>query len=312
MSKAAKYSLLSISLATGLFLVVLWIKCEYVPDKLRIPANTILNTQSSADTAIYFIGSSRVGNGIDAPFLQTTLGKPVHILSFAGGTFLANSILANHLLQQPGHKIILVELSSVTPNITAEFLTMLRVNRVSIAEHLWQLLKQDNGWEYRHFYLTLLNDVMLQHFNLNTDMKWIVGTKQPVLSRFKALQGNKVLSASSFLQPQQMQNVETPPSPGAAHLMQLVRMIQSTAAGQHKQVLFFSPLNFRSSGERPMVANVWQRLPETERIGYSDDWLKAVSRPEYLHDEIHLNVHGARVFSKGWVPVLDSLLHLRH
>lgn len=61
-----------------------------------------------------------------------------------------------------------------------------------------------------------------------------------------------------------------------------------------------------------MVANVWQRLPETERIGYSDGWLKAVSRPEYLHDEIHLNENGARVFSKGWVPVLDSLLHLRH
>lgn len=197
MSKAVKYSLLSISLAAGLFIFVFWIKCGYVPAKLRIPANTILNTQLPADTAIYFIGSSRVGNGIDAPFLQTTLGKPVHILSFAGGTFLANTILANHLLRQPGHKIILIELSSVTPNITAEFLTMLRVNRVSIGEQLWQLLKQDNGWKYRHFYITLLNDVMLQHFNLNTDMKWIVGTKQPVLSRFKALHGNKILSASS-------------------------------------------------------------------------------------------------------------------
>jgi hypothetical protein len=308
MSPVNRYSTLTILLATGLLLAALWTKCHYVPSRLRIPANNILTSSGAADTSIYFIGSSRTGNGINAPFLQNTIRKPVHILSFAGGTFLANSILARHLQQQPGHKIILVELSSVTPNITAEFLTLLRVNHVNIWPHVYQLLQQDHAWQYRHFYTNLLNDVLLQHVNLSTDVKWLAGTKQPILTQFKPLKGNKCFSDASFLQPAQLQQPWPGAMPDTSHLMQLVRIIQASPASTNSQVYFFLPVNFRSTGELPMVASVWRSLPMQQRIGYPDSLLLRLSQSKHLYDEIHLNEAGSGILSQGWVPILDSLL----
>lgn len=312
MSQSKKYSLLSFALVAGLLAVVSWIKCSYVPHKLRIPANTILHAGKPADTAIFFIGSSRVGNSINAPYLQTALGKPVHLLSFAGGAFFTNTLLANYLLKQQGQKIILVELSPVTPNITAEFLTLLLVNKVNIWQQLQQVQKQDDAWQHRQFYVSLYNDILLQHLNLSTDLKWLSGTKQPVITQFKPLQGQKGQSAASFLPPGYLEHSNTLPGRDTSHLMQLVRILQSTASLHQGRLYFFSPVNFRQSGERPMVASVWKSLPANQRIAYPDSLLQAISHPEYLYDEIHLNANGARVISKGWEMIVDSLLQVRH
>src|SRR5688500_5432377 len=73
--------------------------------------------------SVYFIGCSRVQRSIDPVIIQRYFNhEHVYNLGISGSTFLSNCILSDAIIRKEGPKIIFIELLTLSPVLSSDFL----------------------------------------------------------------------------------------------------------------------------------------------------------------------------------------------
>ncbi len=277
---------------------------------LRNANKQILESAKGNDTAVFFVGSSRVKYGVNDSLLETLLHFNVHNCAFSNSTFFSNVVITAGVIKQGGNKIIITELSPLIPDIpmgSSEFMQVMGIYKLNT---IHQLIQADGILKNRQAYIKLLNQYLVNTVTLENELKFLfeADLKNQVLTgfRYKSVDHNGYKQTDSYLKITDF----IPPlytHPQARLHLKFINYLANLAQQHHTKLYFAMPVLYRDQAERALVRSVFHSLPDSLKITYSPDLIEQVTNATYLYDIMHFNKRGADKFSELLAPVIDSI-----
>ncbi len=277
---------------------------------LRNANKQILESAIGNDTAVFFVGSSRVQYGVNDSLLQAALHCKIFNCGFSNATFFSNAVIVTGLIKQGGKKIIVTELSPLIPDIPPGSSEFMQVVGIYQPGHIHRLLQNDGIFKNRQAYISLLNQFLVNSITLENEIKSLFdpGFGKRLLTgfRYKSINSGGYKKTDSFLEKSDLESAGNPHPQTSRHL-KYISQLASLAAEHGVKLVFMLPVLYRDPIEKELVRSVFHSLPDSLRLTYSPGFLDQVSNPAYLYDIMHFNKNGADKFSSLLVPVIDSL-----
>ncbi|MEY3368669.1 MAG: hypothetical protein RI973_1824 [Bacteroidota bacterium] len=266
------------------------------------PEPPFLN-QSEDEKATYFIGSSRVRSGLDPELIQgcENGGKAV-CLGINNSTFSHNIELARHLAATRGSKILFIEISPSKKDLPVSVVTAHQLIGTDILK-LAQAASEGAGMQAR---LEIWEGYLACHFStLNLRALLQSGARPDVSSelRYDYTLENKYRKQNTFLR---WKDLDTSFGVEVDWYIRKISALNSMAVKNRSSIRFFLPLTFKTEAERALSVSLYQALPDSLKVSYSEDLLKTIANPDLLYDLNHLNYHGAKVWSNFFCDYISN------
>ncbi|MDY8137649.1 hypothetical protein [Aquimarina sp. 2201CG5-10] len=273
--------------------------------------SNIANNLSNVDnTSYYFVGSSRVQKSINPEILRKNFNnKNIHNVGISGSTFLSNCILAEYLIKKQKSSTIFIELSPVIPKLATGLIKFSDEVNLDLLKSFNQFNKYENVRKKLFNTLNVLNHYSFSKLTVKENIKEVLG--QPNLNDEKRLMGfvsvneNNFNSTTPFITYKEInssfkQNEELNTHKNYInHLLKLGKQYNS-------KVVFFLPVTYRNQKEKNIVIPLFQELPDSLKIKYSEKFIKTITDSKYLSDNNHLNNIGAKKYSQLLGPLLGT------
>ncbi len=273
----------------------------------RDPIIELEESYKSADKTLYFLGSSRIRASVVPNLISEATNQPAVNLGLSSNTFIGSLIIADYLLEQPGEKVIIIEISSLRMFLKEGYRTFERQININTYQRFINLtpnLPFTKRWKlfldmvYSDFFDILSIRLDLRNLLIpKNDNKWIGYNPQ-----YK----NEETETKSFIT---FEEIQLKRSPNAAedHLI-LIESLQQKASKNGSKIFFLLPITFRHAREVPQNTGVFQALPDSAKVHYSREFLGSISKSKYLRDKNHLNAYGAEKYSEYLANQISNYL----
>lgn len=229
---------------------------------------------------IYFIGSSRVQQGIDPQLLNTSIkGDSVYNIGISGATFIHNINLAKHLILNCNAKKLFIELSPIIYSFHPVH-ESLNINTFKINE-IYNL-------DYIELYL--FSKLNLRHYLKNK-----LAPKQTSKEYgYVFSDQNNYHKTNSFLK---IQDLDKKWNSDVSEYFDIISNLNKIAINHNTKIYFFLPVTFKRERERAIVSTIYQLLPNNQKVIYTEHFINSIHNTNYLADENHFNYKGAKIMS---------------
>ncbi len=236
------------------------------------------------------MGSSRTCFGIDPEIIREKTDLPVYNYGLSGGTFLHNTMMAYHLIDEYQPEKIFIELS---PAIQ-EFNPLIDYYNIPAYNAVSERYSPAN----QMFYLKDKLDALL---NVQRSLKDLRRDTIDVKLGYVPTLNNTYDRNDSFLKMEDISihnDVETK----AYH--ELISELSTYAKTKDVEITFYLPLTFNRNSERKLTTTIYSELDDTKRLKLDNDFLRQIADPHYLRDKNHLNSKGAKIYSDYLARIL--------
>ncbi len=266
-------------------------------------------------TSLYFIGSSRVDMSIDKTIMDSAFTEHNFFkLGITGSTFLGNSIIAEKIIKTTGHKIICMELSALL-NELPESVIQSSGSRTQALKAALRITQEQSIAEKSMMLMDILNQQFFSAASIKGDIIKLFAKMQNVKveqerKEFDPHKKNNLKDNSSFLKYTDLsQSIVR--ADNLIKYKQIIEYLNRLAERHHAELIFFLPLTYNKQSERDIVLSVFNQLPASMKLGYTNHFLQEISKPEYLYDKNHLNKEGAITNSRLLIPLLKNHPEIR-
>lgn len=251
------------------------------------------------DTAIFFLGTSRVQHSTDPRLIASLVGKKTYNLGLSSWTFLSHSILAEYIMRQPGHKVLFIELSTYVADLPEGVFLFSKQTGFDPVQSARRIVGTQPSVKQLELEVNLLNRRVGSLFNLREDVKTLVGYRVQASHNWIGFQPSQEEGApakSSFIvwdeiYGQQSHGIDLSMYKG------IIAYLESVAKSNHAKLVFLLPLNYRIQSEKKMAVSLFHSLPDSSKLHYDKSFLDQMASSDYLSDQLHLNDRGAEAYS---------------
>lgn len=238
--------------------------------------------------ATYFIGSSRVQRGIDPQLLNDNKEEnKIYNFGISSSTFFHNIILAKHLIIKHKAKELFIELSPIIHSYhpAPESLNMGITSMTAAIKYL-----SING------YIEYVESYLFTRLSLKTTLKKLIQYNGDSLDKigYRFNDKNKYYTTDSFLK---IEDLEMKTDDDLSEYFDLILQLTQLAKKQNTKIRFFLPLTFQRKQEREIVSTIFNRLPNEQKVKYTEDFLNSISNADNLYDKNHFNNKGAKIMT---------------
>ena len=263
-------------------------------------------------TFIYFIGSSRVQKSIDPNIIGGRYNNYlVSNLGMQGGNFLSSCVMADFVLKQNyGHNILFVELSLNMDELPKGVFKYSLPSKPSPSSSILSLTGNQSIPEQSMLLSNVINRQLFYSLSIGDDVREIIGLKSnggDQLIGYHPYEKNDWHDTNSFLSWNDIKT-EGVNSIDISQYMYKINYLKMLAEDNNARIVFFLPVTYISEFEKSIVIQIYRTLPATMKLEYSESFLKKITRAEYLGDRNHLNIHGAKSYSKLLIPQIEIVL----
>lgn len=265
------------------------------------------SSESLQDTAYFFLGSSRVQCGINPDIIKKKFGKnKVYNLAVGGATFLNSCIIAQHLIQTKGNKVVFIELANIHQKLPEHIFTMTQVFDINLPNALHQLIKefdvkrqlaiQTHYLEQAAFFVASVKNNTQRLLNYRHQ-------KSPI--GFQSYTQNLYPNTSSYIT---IDEVLSPPSsqPYLKEQKLLIDYLTSLAQQKQTKIVFLLPINMSDGAKKHQILGAYHYISPQQKIVYNADFLKKIRQAHFLKDALHLNQWGAQKYTELLCPLIKS------
>jgi hypothetical protein len=232
------------------------------------------------------VGSSRVQRSINPNLLfNGNKTENIYNVSVASSTFFHNIVFSEYLINNFKPKDIYIELSPIIYNLNPAHIKF-KINNLPYIRRYLHIIDLFDFAESYIFYWINLKDTLKNIVFPNQNLADTIG--------FISNDQNGYKKTDSFLK---KKDLELNFNQDISRHKELIRVLMHLAKENNTKIHFFLPLTYRKQLEKEIVVTVYQSLAKELKINYSEDFLKQISKPEYLYDNLHLNTKGAVVTS---------------
>jgi hypothetical protein len=274
--------------------------------------NPFQNANSSADTSLYFVGSSRVQKSIDPKLLQDHFRNfQVINLGISGGNFLSNCVMAEIVLKRPGNKVVFIELAPILDELPDGIYRVASQSDFSPSGSARAFATDRSYADQSRQMLAILNSELYKSVTIREEVFDIlgldVGKSNSSWIGFDPYDKNECDHARSFLTWQEIHEQTVPPVDLLKYAAMISRL-EGLAKMNDSWIVFFLPITVREPVEKGIILPLYRTLPDPMKIEFTPGFLNALSQPVFLGDENHLNRRGAEVYSTMLIPLLETHL----
>lgn len=296
---------------TALIAIILAIKgISNRPGGISHRTNFPKQTQINKDTTFYFIGSSRVRSGVAPNIIEPHFENTnVVNLGIIGGTFLSNCIVADHIIQQEGDKVLFIELSPLQDNVPSGLSTFASKYEINLLASIFRITTHFSLSEKAVMLGNIVNQRIFSTISLTHDIQSIISFDEIQKERRAGLAssnaGNDRYGVSSFLTFNEIEGVSYNTNLLSKY-HQTISFLKNLADQHQAQLIFFLPITFNKQAERDIVIPLYNTLPDEMKLEYTKHFLDQMAHSKYLQNRNHLNQQGAEAFSQMIVPFIKN------
>ena len=263
---------------------------------------------NTKDTAVFFIGSSRVLGGINDTLLSRHIGnKAVLNCGFNSGLFFSNCLLADAIIKRNGNKIVFIELTPLLPEFGEHYTVFTQVTNLDLLSSMVSIAGHDQIFKRSSFYATAFNNYIVDRFILDSRLSAYMHAPGNKLTGFHPVQGAGYNRTDCYLTSNELK-IDSASDIDIDQHLNYISYLQQLSKKHNAKVVFFVPVTYNNQQERNLMRALYHALPSDLRITYSDDFLKEIAKPDLLADNNHLNQNGANRFTTLLIPIVDSVL----
>lgn len=249
--------------------------------------------ESIKDSSTIFLGSSRVGSGINTDLLNALSPHGIHYnLSISGGTFLSNNVVADLILERNQGNVIIIELSPITPSLPPLISDILR-------EHPCDFLPDIFSYYDNAFLLNFYNSELFTHVSLLEAIRKtrdnLTGKSNPDFGYIQK-HNNGYHNTDLFLTFADLKKDATGVSNDP--YIFLIDRLEKKARMNKTKILYILPMTFYDKKELDIILPVYHAIPDSSKILYDKLIFDKITKSEYLLDRNHFNATGAEVFTR--------------
>jgi hypothetical protein len=255
-----------------------------------VPCHEIPSTRENDRPAFYFVGTSRVQQGISPAVLKNDLPDDNFVnLGLSNSSFLYSCKAASNLLKQrSGKKVIFIELTelSLAPSDSYYFLLTPEDVGEVIRQHLSIQCTPEDLSGLLFYVFSIHSDLKkVVYSGLNLDSQREIGFVEDLHDYAGTL--DMMLTPQSF-------TTKTSVSPSLLNAYgEIIDQLRKEAAEDGSEIQFMLPLTINKRSEFHVDMAVFAQLPEDLKWSYSGEFLSAMKDRQYLSDAVHLSAEGA-------------------
>ncbi|MFY7840888.1 MAG: SGNH/GDSL hydrolase family protein [Lacibacter sp.] len=261
-----------------------------------------------AERYVYFLGTSRTKCAINDSLLNSN-STPYRFFNsgFGYGTFISNIVLANKLMNQIDSAVIFIELSVANGRMPYTF--SLVSDPSNTFASMWPVLQKTSFKDVYHVYGPFFENYFIDYINLKPYLK-LYRSKYELTDffgqtkKYVSLQNNP----GTFLLQEDLNNTLKKPAEIPSSYRIMIAQLLAKAENANTHIVFTLPVCMNSAEEKERVLAVYNSLPKKNKLVYSNAFLQQINNPNYLSDDIHLNVKGADVYTNYMKETLVEIL----
>jgi len=286
---------------------------------LKISAGTVREKYSindsgkktpSADISYFFIGSSRVQQSIDPQIINKYYTNcNVLNLGISGGTLLSNCVIADLIIRRKGYKILFIELSPFLDELPTSLFNLSSETGFNPVASSFKLTMDQSFPDRSKLMLNIINQRIHNSITITEEVKKIFGYELNKDNEkwigFNPSDRNDFHALSSFLKHEEIYNESYYPAE-LSRYKQIIDRLTDEAKNHHSKIVFFLPINYTKQTEKNIVIPLYNSLPPSMKLEFSDTFIRQISKAEYLMDRNHLNSKGATAYSRLLILELEN------
>ena len=296
--------LLFISLLTAIIFTVKRLVLSGLKEKDIF--DTLYQTKKKSERRFYFTGTSRMKCAVNDSLLNDQGSNNRFFNAGLGyGTFISNVVLANKLMSSIDSPVIFIELSVANGRMPYTFsLVSEPANTVS---SMWPLLRKTNFTDVYHIYGPFAEHYFIDYINLKPYLKlyksnFMLADFFGQLKKYNVLQYNP----QSFLTESEIKNAGFKNVIVPESYRTIIKELITKAHETNSHIFFVLPISISNAEEKKRLLDIYSIIPEKNKLSYSSSFLKKISDPAYLADEIHLNIKGADIYTNYIKEVINE------
>ncbi|MEY3052341.1 MAG: hypothetical protein RLY31_2126 [Bacteroidota bacterium] len=248
--------------------------------------------------SLYFVGSSRIRQGISPEVIAACqpAGTKVYNMGAARTNLYHTSLLAAYIMDQPGRKTLYLEFSKPSRKILLEPLIAMRDLGVRNTSSFLDVLRSTAGYQQRLQVVEAYLQYLVSQCNIRSILKISLfpDSEQPPYYH-KTNHANKYDRLDSYLREEDLLPLAMPQQDML--LTSLVTALVEKAERTDTKLFFLLPLTVLSDREREWNSKHFRSLPDSLRFDYTPEQIRSIRKTEYLLDQNHFNIYGAKVWS---------------
>lgn len=256
------------------------------------------------DSSYFFIGSSRVKRSIDPKEVKKIFkNRGIINLGINSSVFISNCLLTESIMKIH-NGVFFIELSPALFKLSNGIVMLSNEINIDIENSAKQLFQKESSYDG---YLHLLK---IYKNKLSSELAYELDYKRKIRSlffddtEFRELPGfisievaNNINSISSFLTYNELVTLKKT-KVNLDNYKIYINHLMDLSVKYKSKIVFFLPLTYKKKEERDIVIPLYQMLPDSMKIKYSEKFLNEITNSDYLQDIIHLNSNGAKVYSQ--------------
>ena len=254
----------------------------------------------------YFVGSSRVQSSINPENVEKifTKGKIAN-LGMSSSLFISNCILTSSIINS-NKGVYFIELSPDFIEFSKGLILFTEERSITLLKELDDLFQNENRYNAILYKLKLLKKYYSNQFSIQGKLKHLFIESKDTIVGYKVHKKiSKINTVSSFLTYDEIYNNKT--ELRSISYNNYINYLMKLGKKHDSKIIFFLPVTSKTPEEKKIIISVFNSLHDSLKISFSKEFLKKISKSDYLYDRNHLNSEGARVYSKWLGEYLVSM-----
>ncbi len=278
---------------------------EYLP--VRMPSDSV---------SYWFVGSSRVKSGINTELLAKHYkGSNFYNYGISGATFLSASMVASHLLQHGGSKVVFIEISPVIAELSFDTYRFTKIAGVDVWATGYDLLRHELNSNSTQHLVAIMSDKFFYDITASESLRraWQSGFSSEGGSQefvgYKSLHGNNFQFTTSFLADTDSEKYSSRKVDVEVH-QRIIESLTNQAKSRGSKVIFFLPIAYKTLHEKRIVIPVHSLLPDSMKLTYPESFTREMTKAAFLFDINHLNKPGSDAYTRLLCPLIEKHIAL--
>ena len=253
---------------------------------------------------VYIIGTSRTMHGVNDSLLNAKFPQAKFLNAGMGyGTLISSAVIAGKIMERIPGSVLFIELSLANGR-TPNYFTMMAEPTVTIPK-LWKWAQDAGVNELHRVYIPFAENYVYDYIYLKPYLKLAAGKSslQDYYGRIKRYESLQY-DPGTFLKSSDLKNSTASCINQPRIYNRIISQLLQQATATNCQIFFFLPICMDMNYEKNRLICVFNQIPEQYKIRYTEQYLTAISKPEYLADGIHFNVQGAEVFTQNLIDFI--------
>jgi len=241
---------------------------------------------------IVFVGSSRVKAGFDPALLKRQLPEfNFYNIGLGGSSILYNYKLTEKLMSiLPAKSIIFFELSDLAILPPSHYLYF------NTYTDLYNLMKMQVDLSFK---FNDIEKVFFSFVNVRSQLKASVYAEHAILKEIGFIKKAAAYAdkPSGFININDINQSQGSLTELQQKIYAMLTDLMERAKKQDIKIVYYVALNIPKISEKKQILPVFSALPTSNKWVYSADFLKQITKGEYMYDPGHLNESGATLNS---------------